>query len=248
MQLVKALVSQILAVVLTLILSAVLLRQSPDFKLLVLLQGLMAAGLSMALHQPVWWRFIHLFFMPAVVAMMAVNFPSWLYLLVFALLVLIFWGTVKGDVPLFLSSSAVVDALVEIVARENAENFADIGAGVGTIAVPLARQYPRLRIVAMERAPLPWLLGFWRCRKLGNVEVRFESLWRSNLAGFAVVFAFLSPVVMAGVGEKVRREMRGGSLFISSSFPVPDWLPEKVIVLDDRQKTHLYCYRLQSEI
>jgi len=51
-------------------------------------------------------------------------------------------------------------------------------------------------------------------------KIHFGSFWRSNLTEYAVVFAFLSPAVMASVGEKVRRDMQKGSLFISSSFPV----------------------------
>lgn len=246
MQLAKALICQVLACTVALLLSGWLARWNIDSRLGVLLQAATAASLSAVLRQPVWWRFIHLSFMPSVAIMLAFNLPSWLYLLILLLLTLVFWGTVKGDVPLFLSSSAVSDAVIAIVARENAASFADIGAGVGTVVAPLARQFPGLRIQAMERAPLPWLMALWRCRKLPNVEVRLGSLWRGNLAGYAVVFAFLSPLVMARVGEKVRRDMREGSLFISSSFPVPGWLPEAVVEIDDSRKTRLYCYRIPS--
>lgn len=244
MQIVKALVCQILAFSLVVLLNVWLSRWGVDIRLLILLQASLAAGFSSVLRQPVWWRFIHLSFLPAVAAMLAMNLPSWLYLLVLLLLTLVFWGTVKGDVPLFLSSSAVGDALIAIVARENPASFADIGAGIGTVVVPLAKQFPSLRIKALERAPLPWLFAYWRCRKLSNVEVSLGSLWHGNLADQAVVFAFLSPLVMQAVAEKIRREMRKGSLFISSSFPVADWLPETVVEIDDRRKTRLYCYRL----
>lgn len=214
---------------------------------LALCQGIIAAGLCTWLQQPVWWRVIHLLFFPAIVVMQGFNLPPWVYLLVFLLLSLVFWGTVKGDVPLFLSSTAVVDAVLKILAEENAGSFVDIGAGLATVVAPVARQMPDLRIDALERAPLPWLYAYWRCRGLSNVNVRLCSLWRSNLADYSVVFAFLSPLVMAGVAEKVMREMRAGSLFISSSFPLPEYLPENVIRINDRQKTCLYCYRIKAK-
>lgn len=210
---------------------------------LALVQGITAALWSVVLRQPFWWRPIHLLFLPAVIAMLTLQLPSWLYLLLVLLLALVFWGTVKGDVPLFLSSTSVANAVAAIVERENARMFADLGAGVGSVAVPLA-QRESMMIDAWECAPLPWLITVWRCRKLPNAVVKRASLWNCNLARYEVVFAFLSPAVMAELGEKIRREMRPGSLFISSSFPIPDWEPESIIQIEDRRGTKLFCYRL----
>jgi len=210
---------------------------------LALVQGAAAALCSGVLRQPYWWMPIHLLFLPTAIAMLTLQLPSWLYLLTLLLLALVFWGTVKGDVPLFLSSSAVADAVAAIVARENAGLFADLGAGVGSVAVPLAR-HRLMTVDAWERAPLPWLVTAWRCRKLPNATAKHASLWACNLARYEVVFAFLSPAVMAELGEKVRDEMRPGSLFISSSFPIPDWPPESIVQIEDRRRTKLFCYRL----
>jgi hypothetical protein len=210
---------------------------------LALVQGIAAALCSVVLRQPYWWVPIHLLFLPAALAMLTLQLPSWLYLLTVLLLALVFWGTVKGDVPLFLSSDGVADAVAVIVARENAGMFADLGAGVGSVAVSLAQR--RTMIVdAWERAPLPWLITAWRCRKLPNATAKRASLWDCDLACYDVVFAFLSPAVMAELGEKVRREMRPGSLFISSSFPIPDWQPEAIVQIEDRRRTRLFCYRI----
>lgn len=209
----------------------------------MLVQGMAAALCSGVLRQPYWWLPIHVLFLPTAIAMLTLHLPSWLYLSVVLLLALVFWGTVKGDVPLFLSSSAVADAVKAIVDQENAEVFADLGAGVGSVAVPLARQRP-LIVDAWEYAPLPWLITAWRCRKLSNAKVKRASLWDCDLGRYDVVFAFLSPAVMTELGEKVRDEMRPGSLFISSSFPVADWEPESVTSIADRRQTQLFCYRL----
>jgi hypothetical protein len=210
---------------------------------LALVQGVAAALWSRVLRQPYWWTPIHLLFLPAAIALLTLQLPSWLYLLIVLALALVFWGTVKGDVPLFLSSTAVADTLAVIVDRENAGMFADLGAGVGSVAVPLAHSRTMM-VDAWERAPLPWLVTAWRCRKLPNATAKCESLWGCDLARYDVVFAFLSPAVMAKLGEKVRREMRPGSLFVSSSFPVPDWQSESVVQIEDRRGVKLFCYRV----
>ncbi len=243
MQLAKGLACQLPAVAAVLVLPAWFSIPINPWQA-VCLQALLAALFSRAIRQPVWWVPIHLLFMPAVLLGSTWQLPAPLYLLLLLLLVLLFWGTVKGDVPLFLSSSAVSDALIQIVQREGAKSFVDIGAGLGTVVVPLAKAGPNMRILALERAPLPWLMAAWRCRKLANVSVGRTSFWQQDLAQFDLVFAFLSPLVMTEIGEKIRREMRAGCLFVSSSFPIPDSKPESVLELNDRRKTKLYCYRI----
>lgn len=241
MQLVKALFCQLMALAVAVLLS---LWAAITPWAAAMLQALLAALFSRWTGQPVWWQPIHLLFMPAVLLSQTFHVPGWCYLLGLLGLTLVFWGTVKGDVPLFLSSTAVSEAMIAIVRSEQAQSFADIGAGLGTVVAPLADSCPDLHILALERAPLPWLLTAWRCRRRANVSVKLASFWKRDLGPFDVVFAFLSPLVMARVGEKIRREMRGGSLFVSSSFPIPQGKPEAVLELADSLGTKLYCYRV----
>lgn len=244
MTLFKAFAAQMLGVTFTIALASMLPALFHGSWRLALTQGIIAALSAKALRQPSWWILIHLLFLPAATAMLVLQLPAWFYLLTVLLLALIFWGTVKGDVPLFLSSTGVTDAVAAIVERENAGAFAELGAGIGSVAVPVAQQHPMITVEAWERAPLPWLITAWRCRKLPNISAKRTSFWDSDLGPYDVVFAFLSPAVMLELGEKVRREMRPGSLFISSSFPVPDWEPEAIEQIEDRRKTKLFCYRV----
>jgi hypothetical protein len=239
----KALAAQILGLAFTITLAWMSPALFHGAWRLALVQGAAAALWCVVLRQPYWWTPIHLLFLPMAIAMLTLQLPSWLYLSTMLLLTLVFWGTIKGDVPLFLSSNAVADALTAIVERENAAVFADLGAGVGSVAVPLAQQRA-MTVNAWERAPLPWLITAWRCRTLPNATIKHASLWDCNLGSYDVVFAFLSPAVMAELGEKVEREMRPGSLFISSSFPIQDLQPESVVEIRDRRRTKLFCYRV----
>jgi len=241
----KAIAAQALGLALTVMLAGLLPALFHGIWSWVLVQGVAAALSACVLRQPAWWMLIHLLFWPAAIAMLVLHLPTGLYLAMLLLLTLIFWGTVSGEVPLFLSSTAAADALAVIVERENTQCFAELGAGVGSIVAPLAQRRPMMAIDAFEHAPLPWLITRWRCRKRPNVNTRVTSFWNAELSRYDTVFAFLSPAVMPKLGEKINREMRPGSLFISSSFPIPDWRPESLVCIDDRRKTTFFCYRIK---
>lgn len=245
MRLLKALMAQILGVVVAVGLTWILPSVFHGTGVLLFIQSVAAAIGSRILRQPPWWVVIHLLFLPTAVALLSIQVAAQWYLLIMLLLTLIFWGTIKGDAPLFLSSNVVVDAVIDIVNLERAQSFAELGAGVGSVVIPLAKHCSGLNIDAWERAPLPWAINAWRCRKLANISSYRTSFWTCDFARYDVVFAFLSPAVMPELGIKIRQSMRPGSLFISSSFPVPDWEPEFIRQLNDLRKTQLFCYRVR---
>jgi hypothetical protein len=59
-----------------------------------------------------------------------------------------------------------------------------------------------------------------------------------------VVYAFLSPAPMAALWDKVRREMRAGSLFISNSLPCRESQQPRSSKSMIARQTRLYCYQL----
>lgn len=244
MQLLKAISCQMLALLVVWLAAGHLPPAFIAVDWLLALQAFAAALLSRLFRQPYWWQLIHLLFAPALGLVLTLHAPPLLFLGLFLLLLLIFWGTVYGEVPLFLSSHAVVEALQEIIAEEAAGQLIELGAGVGSVVVPLARQCPLLQITAIENAPIPWLILRWRCRSLANVRVCRGNFWKCKLDQFDLAFAFLSPLVMTRLEDKCRREMNG--LLVSASFPMAGLTAETAFDLPDRRQTRLYCYRFAS--
>lgn len=207
------------------------------------LQPLLATIFSRLFFQPIWWLPIHLTFMPLAWLLLELSLPAWVYLAAFFLLVLIFWGTIKGDVPLFLSSSLVSDAVSDIIIQEQAESLIDLGAGIGSLVIPIANQHPHIKITAIEQAPIPWLILSWRCRNLTNITIKRDDFWNCHLATYDIVFAFLSPSVMSRLGEKCRNEMNKDGILVSSTFPLPNRIFSSAISLKNKTSLEIYCYR-----
>ncbi|MFN3397151.1 MAG: class I SAM-dependent methyltransferase [Sulfurimicrobium sp.] len=242
----KSLLLQLVAVVFWLVLAAPLLRASGLFQppwQHALGAGAFAALLGLAWRLPVWWLPINFLFIPGLLMMLALDLASHWYLAAFALLLLVYGGVARSQVPLYLSSRKAWHAVAALVPARAA--VVDLGSGLGGMLAFLSRQQPEGRYVGVETAPLPFLLGCLRaCIGGGHYAIRWNSLWKLDLRPFDVAYAYLSPVPMAALWLKVQAEMRPGTLFISNTFAVPGVAPSEVVQLDDLHHSRLYLYRL----
>jgi SAM-dependent methyltransferase len=208
-------------------------------------QGVLAAALGHWLGLRRWWLPLNLAFVPGLLALQSREWPSWWFLAAFAVLLLINWNSFREQVPLYLSGARTRQRLSERLAGLPDDfHFVDLGCGVGSTLVQLARDYPAAHLVGVETAPLVFLLAWLRCLPHGNCQVRYRSLWREDLSAFDAVYCFLSPAPMAELWTKARREMRPGSLLISNSFEIPGVAPGEIIVLNDWRDSRLLLWHL----
>lgn len=214
-----------------------------------LLCGAVAAALSRMAGLARWWLLIQFLFTPALVLVLALNIPSGFFLAAFLIMLVVYWSTFRTQVPLYLSSRKIWNAL-ELLLPATAPGkdftFMDIGSGIGGVLTHLARVRPDGRYYGVEAAPLPYLLSRLRIGLGGyrNCQVQWGSLWDCNLAQYDVVFAYLSPVPMEQLWRKVKSEMRPGTVFISNTFAVPDHPPQQTFTVDDLHHSTLYIWRM----
>ena len=217
--------------------------------LLAWLCGILAAMLSYFSGLAVWWLPIQLLFAPSLVLMLGTGLPPSLFLAAFLISVLVYWGTFRTQVPLYLSSDRVWHALEHFLpAPKDDEGFAflDLGSGLGGVLTHLAKARPDGSYSGVEAAPLPFLWSWLRIRLCGcrNISVYWGDFWHCDLSQFDVVFAYLSPVPMEKLWRKAHAEMRPGTLFISSSFAIPDQAPHETVSVDDMHHTALFVWRM----
>jgi hypothetical protein len=217
--------------------------------LLALLCGALAALLSRLAGLERWWQIIQLLFPPAAAVLLTLQLRPWIYLVLFMALLLVYWSTYRTRVPLYLSGPRVwqaVRALLPPAEPARTLRVIDLGSGLGGLLLALAAARGDAEFHGVELAPLPLLISRLRIawRRLRNCTVRWGSYWPVDLAPYDVVFAFLSPVPMSALWDKARREMRSGSLFISSSFEVPGQQATRVIDIDDARSTRLHVWTM----
>lgn len=221
-----------------------LLGLHPAPLLSALVCGALAAALSRFAGLARWWLVIQFFFAPALVLMLALDIPSGFFLAAFLIMLVVYWSTFRSQVPLYLSSEKVWQALETKLPTDRPFTLVDLGSGIGGVLTHLASTHPHGSYHGVEAAPLPFLWSWLRIRGKRNCSVHWGSLWDCDLSRYDVVFAYLSPVPMEALWQKARKEMRPGSLFISNTFAVPEQPPQETIQVDDLHGSTLFLWRM----
>ena len=168
--------------------------------------------------------------------------PVWA-LAAFVCLILVYGAIWKSRVPLFFTSARTQRAL-EGLLPEGEMRFLDVGCGDARVLTRLAELRPESRFEGVEQALVPWLMARLRCRfSKGDCGVKQADLWQTDLSGYDVVYAYLSPAVMPELWEKARREMRPGSHLVSA-FAVPGVTPVHSIDVGDAVRTRLHVWKI----
>lgn len=242
----KALLVQVLAFALALLLARLALLGGLALPVWgwVVLQALCAAGLARLLHSDRWWFWIHLGFAPGAMGASALHIPPVWYFGLFVVLAIVYGSHFRSQVPLFLSNSTTEQTLLGLIPSGKPMRFLDFGSGLGGVVRAVAAQRPLIQCDGVEGAMGPALLA--RLLALGrrNCDLRWGDFWKTDLSGYDIVYAFLSPVPMPAVWEKACREMKPDTLLISNSFPVPGVKPVRTVQVNDRRSTRLYVYRI----
>lgn len=214
----------------------------------LLLHMCMVSLLAKLAGMPVWWRWIHVIFPLAVVFMQQVALPAGVYFAGFIITLALYWSVYNTRVPFYPSFPSTWRAMHHILeqhADDTSLKVLDIGSGIGDIAMFLAKQRIHDEVSGIEIAPLPWAISVVRAIFSGtSVKFTLGDYRQLDFATLDVVFAYLSPAVMSDVWQKVQHEMRPGSLFVSSEFPVEGITADRMIY-PAAHAPALYVYQVQ---
>ncbi|MBR7798811.1 class I SAM-dependent methyltransferase [Undibacterium sp. FT137W] len=204
----------------------------------------LAAFLALVFKFDWWWVPIQFGFPLLAYFCFFQDIPPSIYLAIASLLVAIFWSTFRTQVPYYPSKSSLILPLVRLIQSDKEIKVIDIGSGMGGLAISLARELPFATVVGIEIAPLPWLISrIHAIAARSRAKFILGNFYNVNFREFDVVFCYLSPAAMPAVWDRVKSEMRNGSLFLSFEFIVPDVQPDISICIDNSDK-YLYGWHI----
>lgn len=221
----------------------------PSPLLFTMLCGALAAAFSHFAGLARWWLVIQFLFVPALLLARLLSLPPNFFLAAFLIMLVVYWSTFRTQVPLYLSSRKIWNALELLLPPEAPGKnftFVDLGCGLGGVLMHLSQARPDGRYYGVEAAPLPFLISWLRVHFFGgrNCRVKWGSLWDCDLSQYDVVFAYLSPVPMDELWQKAKSEMRPGTVFISNTFAVAEHPPQQTFTVDDLHKSTLYIWQM----
>ncbi len=220
---------------------------SPPYNLffLTLLIGVIASLISAIIKMPKWWIGLQLLFPVVIYSAIQLSINPIYYLVVFILLWLVFSNSFGNRVPLYLTNNKTRQALAKLIENIETVKFIDLGSGLGGNVVYMAKQANIIQSLGVETAPIPYIISKINSLINGG-EIIAQDIWKTPLANFNVIYAFLSPEPMERLWEKILNEMSRDGVFISNSFAVPNIAPTEIWELSDSRKTQLYIYRLKE--
>lgn len=216
----------------------------PEILHFLIAHGILAASVSLYLRFDWWWALIQVIFPLSIFGFLLQDIPSYVYLIALLGFSLLFWSTFKTQVPYYPSKSGLLSPLAQLLPKGREFNFIDLGSGMGGLLFDLSARFEMGYFFGIEYAPLPWLISRLRqVAKRARVDIHYGSFFDCHLSKFDVVFCYLSPAAMTAVWEKVKNEMRPGTLFLSYEFIVPAVVPDIVLNIE-AEETLLYGWYL----
>jgi hypothetical protein len=152
-------------------------------------------------------------------------------------------GYVVSDVPFIPIPHYVVEKVVALAPKKNGV-FYDLGSGEGRMVVAVARAYPEMQVIGIEKAPLPVLMTrFFRKNRPANAEFMFKDFNEVSLSNASFVYIYLLSKISFRLEPKLVAELPRGARLVSCDFPLKIRQPDQIIPVAYKDNSHtLYVY------
>ncbi len=158
----------------------------------------------------------------------------------------IVWQTLTVGISPLPSSARARDAMLALLPPTLEGPVHELGAGWGTVAVPLARRLPNATVIAWERSVVPFAVLWLRARGLRNLEVRRADFFGADFSRASAVVCYLFTGAMERLSRRLRTDLPPGAVVVTHTFALRGWQPELTQRLDDLYRTPVYRYRVEA--
>lgn len=161
---------------------------------------------------------------------------------------IVIWSIRNGIAPMPTSPKAK-QALLKSLPPTLSGCVYELGAGWGTLLLPLAQSYPYSEVTGFETSPLPFFVT--RCRLylkgVTHAKVIRRDFYKADLSNAGLIVCYLYPGAMHRLKVKFDGELKSGTWVISNTFAVPGWEPQHVVDVHDLYRNKIYIYQVGSK-
>ena len=154
----------------------------------------------------------------------------------------IVWTSLRVGISPMPSSSAAINAMVELLGPGPHTALVDLGSGWGQLCGACALRW-RAPTTGYELSYLPYLWSSARSSIAKDPLVRFhrDDFSHVDLSQYSGIVCYLYPEAMSRLAVRCR-SLPSGTVIVSNTFRLPGWEPERVVHLDDLYRTPIYRY------
>jgi len=154
----------------------------------------------------------------------------------FILMIVLFNGLFYGAMYMAIPKRKL-KKIIELGNLKKGMTVLDLGCGYGRIMFEVAKSEAEVIGYEVDRAKAFWASRQIIMKEAWNATVVHDNLLHADLSNADVVYAYLSPPLMAKIGEKARKEMKIGARIISVEHKIPNWTP---IFSDEKERIYMY--------
>ncbi len=172
-------------------------------------------------------------------------FEAALLVLTIVIATSIVWYTLTLGISPMPSSKSARQAMLQLSATTGNGPIYELGSGWGHLLIPLAKKFPKRKVVGYELSFLPWLITLMLKKALGlnNIQLHRENFLKANIAEASVIVCYLFPEGMEQLQSKLQAEAGNLEYLISNNFSLSSLKPEKTIQLNDLYQSPVLLYK-----
>jgi len=150
--------------------------------------------------------------------------------------------TFRGYAPFVSTDHQTFNKIIdEIKIKEKAVIY-ELGCGRARFLRMIEKKFPSIELIGIENLSSLYLLTKLSRQLQGSkIKLLKKDFFAIDLKEADIIYCYLNNLTMKKLGEKFSRECRVGTQIISRSFPIPQFTPEKVLVI---RKKKVYFYQL----
>lgn len=169
--------------------------------------------------------------------------PLILLLPLVVLVLVVGWSLANGISPT-PSSQKQAREILRAVPPDFSGKVYDLGSGLGTLAIFLARQLPNSKITGIENSVLPYMVSrsLLLIMHSTNLEFRYANFMTHRIADADLVVCYLYPGGMRKLKSKFEAELKPGTIVISNTFALEGWQPAQTLRASDMYRSPIYVY------
>lgn len=157
----------------------------------------------------------------------------------------------RGYAPFVATDRATIGGIIDEVkngevaikvAIKETPVIYELGCGRARFLKMMAKAFPRAELIGVEN-----LFGLYLLDKIqfklrrSQIKLLKQDFFTVDLKNADLIYCYLNNATMEKLGEKFRKECRRGTQVVSRSFPIPQFEPNKVLKIRNKQ---VYFYKV----